>query len=344
MQTQPRPVSGQELDGLQRMTPAGADAPALVTVIGEAIVDLIPGSRPRSFEASPGGSPFNVAVGLARRGQATALMARLGDGAFGRLLRDQARAEGILLDAAPHAAELATLAVVSLDAEARASYDFYADGTADWQWTPDEISRVPAATAVLHFGSLASWTAPGAEHILGLADRMRDRGDVLVSYDPNIRAGLLPDRGQGRELAGRAVRCAHLVKASAEDIAWLYPGRDPQDVARYWLELGAAVVVITAGPAGADAFRRTEAPLHRPALDVEVADTVGAGDAFTAGLIGALVEQGRYRPAELARAAAAALAAAVDEAILSAALTCQRPGADPPTAAELAAARSRRLA
>jgi fructokinase len=326
------------------MTAVGAGTPALVTVIGEAIVDLIPGPQPRSFEASPGGSPFNVAVGLARRGLATALMARLGDGAFGRLLRDQARAEGILLDAAPHAAELATLAVVSLEADAQASYDFYADGTADWQWTPAEISRVPAATAVLHFGSLASWTAPGAEHILGLAARLRERGDVLVSYDPNIRAGLLRDRGYGRDLAERAVRRAHLVKASADDVAWLYPGQGAPDVARHWLELGAAVVVITAGAAGADAFSRTAPPLHRPALDVPVVDTVGAGDAFAAGLIGALVEQGRQRPAELARGAAAPLAAAVDEAILSAALTCQRPGADPPTAAELAAVRSRGLA
>jgi len=323
------------------MTAAGPGTLTLVTVIGEAIVDLIPGPQPRSFVASPGGSPFNVAVGLARRGLATALMARLGDGVFGRLLRDQARAEGILLDAAPHAAELATLAVVSLDADAQASYDFYADGTADWQWTAAEISRVPAATAVLHFGSLASWTAPGAEHILGLAGRLRERGDVLVSYDPNIRAGLLRDRGHGRDLAERAVRRAHLVKASADDIAWLYPGQGAPDVARRWLELGAALVVITAGAAGADAFSPTGPPLHRPARDVPVVDTVGAGDAFAAGLIGALVEQGRHQPAELARGAAAPLAAAVDEAIISAALTCQRPGADPPTAAELAAARSR---
>jgi fructokinase len=321
---------------------ADTGARALITVIGEAIVDLIPGTGPRSFEAFPGGSPYNVAVGLARRGRATALMARLGDSAFGRVLREQAAAEGILLDAAPPAAELATLAVVSLDDDAQARYDFYAEGTADWQWTPDETSRVPEATAVLHFGSIASWTAPGDEHILGLASRMRERGDVLVSYDPNIRTGLLRDSDHGRMMAERGVRLAHLVKASAEDIAWLYPGRSAKDVAQLWLALGATVVVITAGAAGADAFSLSSPPLHRPALDVPVVDTVGAGDAFVAGLIGALAEQGRHRPAELARCPAPELAGAVEEATLSAALTCQRPGADPPTAAELDSARSRR--
>src|SRR5580704_12650018 len=123
-----------------------------VTVIGEAIVDLIPAGPPRTFQAVPGGSPYNVAIGLARLGHHATLMARLGDTAFGRILRDHARAEGIDLGAAPTAAEPSTLAVVSLDAQARASYDFYFDGTADWQWTAEETGRAPAQAAVLHFG------------------------------------------------------------------------------------------------------------------------------------------------------------------------------------------------
>src|ERR1700733_10430990 len=139
-----------------------------VTVIGEAIVDLIPAGPARTFQAVPGGSPYNVAIGLARLGHHATLMARLGDTAFRRLLRDHAQAEGIDLSSAPSAAGQATLAVVSLDAEARASYDFYLDGTADWQWTTEETARVPDRTAVLHFGSLASWTPPGDDQVLGL--------------------------------------------------------------------------------------------------------------------------------------------------------------------------------
>ena len=151
--------------------PSGAAAG--VTVIGEAIIDLVPGDQPRTFQAVPGGSPYNVAVGLARLGHRTTLMARLADTAFGRILRDHAEAEGIDLGAAPHAAEPSTLAVVSLDASAQASYDFYLNGTADWQWTAEETGRAPERTAVLHFGSLASWTPPGDARIIELAERMR---------------------------------------------------------------------------------------------------------------------------------------------------------------------------
>jgi fructokinase len=121
-----------------------------ITVIGEAIIDLVPGDQPGTFHAVPGGSPYNVAIGLARLGHDVALMARLADTAFGRILRDHARAEGIDLHAAPRAAEPSTLAVVSLDASARASYDFYLDGTADWHWTAEETGRAPEGTAVLH--------------------------------------------------------------------------------------------------------------------------------------------------------------------------------------------------
>ena len=319
------------------MSPGSAHA-APVTVIGEALIDLVPGPDPRSFLALPGGSPYNVAIGLARLGHDTTLMARLADNAFGRLLRERAAAEGIRLGAAPHASEPTTLAVVSLDDEARASYDFYLDGTADWQWTSDEIGRAPRTTAVLHFGSIASWTPPGDEHILGLASLMRDRADVLVTYDPNIRPGLLADHDQGQRLAERSIRLAHLVKASAEDISWLYPGRALDEVARHWLGLGAIVVVITDGGNGADAVTADGSLVHRPAREVTLADTVGAGDSFTAGLLGSLIRRNLHSPAHLARCPAQQLSAAVDDAILVAALTCQRAGNDPPTLAEATAA------
>jgi fructokinase len=228
-------------------------------------------------------------------------MARLADTAFGRILRDHAQAEGIDLHAAPSAAEPATLAVVSLDAQARASYDFYLNGTADWQWTAGETGRTPAENAILHFGSIASWTPPGDAEIGNLARRLRERGDVLISYDPNVRPGLLADPGHGREVAERAIGLAHLAKASSDDIAWLYPELSPADVAQRWLELGATVVVITSSADGAYAYTAHGSPVRRPALDVTVVDTVGAGDSFTAGLIGSLLSRGQYAPGELAR-------------------------------------------
>jgi fructokinase len=312
-----------------------------VTVIGEAIIDLIPAGPPRTFQAVPGGSPYNVAVGLARLGHRASLMARLGDTAFGRILRDHAEAEGVDLQAAPRAAEPSTLAVVSLDAAARASYDFYLNGTADWQWTDLETGRAPGGTAVLHFGSIASWTPPGGARILELAGRLHGRGDVLISYDPNVRPGLLMDHRHGQSVVERAIRVAHLAKASTDDLAWLYPDRAPDEVARHWLSLGASVVVITGGPEGAWAYTADGRAVRRPALDVTVVDTVGAGDSFTAGLIGSLIGRGQQAPADLVRCSPDELAGALADAILVASLNCERRGNDPPTAADVLAARNR---
>ncbi len=303
-----------------------------VTVIGEALVDLVRHGAGAEFSARPGGSPFNVAIGLARLGHRTSLMARLADNAFGRMLRDHAAAEGIDLSHAPCPAEPTTLAVVSIDADAQADYDFYCEGTADWQWTAAEAARLPAATGVLHFGSAASWTAPGDAHIDSAVRALRDRGGVLISYDPNVRPALLGRPSRARPLIERGVGAAHVVKASREDIAWLYPDSDVEQVAARWLGLGALLVVISDGAAGAHLFRPGTAPLRRGGRTVEVRDTVGAGDAFMSGLLDALLRRGLGAPERVRESSAEALAAAVDDAILVSALTCERVGADPPTA------------
>ncbi|MGW7529974.1 carbohydrate kinase family protein [Streptomyces sp. NPDC054783] len=310
--------------------PAGL--PPAVTVIGEALIDLVQLDIPGDYRARPGGSPFNVAVGLARLGHRIALMARLADNTFGRILRTQAEAEGIDLTHAPAAAEPTTLAVVSMDPEGRASYDFYLDGTADWQWTDAETARAPQNTAVLHFGSVASWTPPAAEHIHSAVQRLHAGGTTLISYDPNVRPALLGDPARGRQAVDRSVATAHLVKASREDVEWLYPDTPIERIAAHWMELGALLVVITDGPDGAHAFHTRAGSLSRPGRKVAVVDTVGAGDAFAAGLLGALLRHGLNTPRALATADPGVLTIAMDDAILVSALTCERQGADPPSA------------
>jgi fructokinase len=302
-----------------------------LTVIGEALIDLVPGDGPGRYEARPGGSPFNVAVALARLGHAVTLMARLADNAFGRLLREHATAEQVDLSRAPKATEPTTLAVVGLDREARATYDFYTDGTADWQWSAGEAARVPADTAVFHMGSLASWMPPGDERIHDAAARLRRDGRALVSYDPNVRPALLRDPARARALVERSAAVAHLVKASQEDVMWLYEGDSLDEVSRRWLGLGALLVVITDGADGVRLFPAGTDPVHRPGRRVRVADTIGAGDAFTAGLLGGLARRGLHTPERLRDCPPAALAAAADEAVLVSALTCERVGADPPS-------------
>jgi fructokinase len=309
--------------------------PAVLSVIGEALIDFVDAGDHSTFAAYPSGSPLNVAVGLARLGHDTEFMARFGQDTFGRMLRAQAERNGVGLSSSVAAAEQSSLAIATLDQDAKAHYDFYLTGTADWQWTDAEL-RVPPATRILHAGSLASWLPPGADRIIEMLRRFRD--DMLVSYDPNVRPGLLGSPEQAREPIERAVAVAHLVKASDDDIGWLYPG-DPEDViAARWLALGATAVVITRGERGACAYRAGAAPLERPAREIRLVDTIGAGDAFTSGLLGALARAGVRDAPGLA---AADLVEALDEAILVAALTCERAGADPPTAAELEAASTR---
>jgi fructokinase len=306
-----------------------------IAVIGEALIDLVPGSGAGEFVARPGGSPYNVAIGLARLDHPTALFARLAADAFGRLLRSRAIDEGLDLRFSPAATEPTTLAVLSLDQQARASYDFYIDGTANWQWSSAELTGLPDFD-VVHFGSLVAWTPPGDTAILGAVSALRAADQVLVSYDPNVRPSLLGSPSTAVPQIEKGVAAAHLIKASREDVEWLYPDESLPDVARRWLELGAIVVVITDGGDGAQGFTASGS-WTAAARRVEVVDTIGAGDAFTSGLLAGLIERSVGTPAALRRARPDVLAAAVDEAILVSALTCERAGAEPPTRQEFLA-------
>jgi fructokinase len=301
-----------------------------VTVIGEALIDLVPANESGHYLAHPGGSPFNVAVALARLRQRTALMARLGDHGFGDLLRQRAMAEGIDLGAAPRATEQATLAVVSLNGTGQASYDFYVEGTADWQWTSAELRRLPSDCEVLHFGSIASWTPPGSKRIDVVVREARARRQVLISYDPNVRPALLASPSRARILVERSVGQSHLVKASRDDLEWLYPSQSLDEVCSYWQGLGAALVIVTDGARGALAYRAGARPLRRQGRAIHLVDTIGAGDAFTAGLLSGLIRRGFHAPDQLAAIPESALVDVIDEAVLISSITCERAGADPP--------------
>ncbi|MDQ6850428.1 MAG: carbohydrate kinase [Actinomycetota bacterium] len=308
------------------------------TVIGEALVDLVESSAaPGTFRAHAGGSPYNVALTLARLRQPVSLVARTGRDSFGRLLEEKARASGVGFDRWQIVDEPTTLAVASLDHAGRAQYDFYLDRTAGLGFDQSVIDVVPTG-GLFHLGSIASWRAPSGPVLLALQQRVYATGDVLVSYDPNVRSGLVADLGATRAAIERCIASAHLVKASDEDVAFLYPEVAPESVAARWCRLGVSVVVLTLGAAGSAAFGAAGELSRRPSLTIEVADTVGAGDSFTGGLLAGLSDSGLSTPDALATAAAEGdgrIDDALLQAIVVAAITCERSGANPPTREEL---------
>lgn len=318
--------------------------PPRFTVIGEALIDLVDtGGSP--YAAHAGGSPLNVAIGLSRLGQRTAFLGRFSRDPFGAVLRRHAARSNVDLSLAVAAAEPSTVALVELD-EGAAHYTFSIDGTADFQWTDAELAKLPTSVEAVHFGSLASWLPPGDRAIGRWIAQLHAAGTVLLSYDPNVRPALQPDPALARRSVEAALAQAHVVKASEDDLRWLYGDAALGDtalgdIAARWLAMGPHLVVVTRGGAGAVAFVGGCDPLTRPVHAAPVIDTVGAGDAFMSGLLDGLARRELTAPSRLQAAVCrpSTLAAVLDEAALVAALTCSRAGAAPPWADELDAPR-----
>jgi len=307
----------------------------VLVVCGEAVIDLISDGSPAGYQARPGGSPLNVAAGSARLGIETAMLARLCGGRFGELLRLHLTEAGVDLKFSVDALEPATLAVLSLDHDADAVYDFYLQGTADWGWSAPELpDPLPAEVAALHVGSLASWRAPSCVAIAEMVLRESRRGQVLISFDPNVREAAVDHPGEVRVRIAELIQLAHIVKVSVADITWLCPGESPAAAAARWAHSGPDLVVLTDGSKGAIAYRQGNPPRHVAARKVPVVDTVGAGDAFTAGLLAALADRGRLHRDALVGLDDSELDAVLGSAAIVAALSCTRQGADPPTRVE----------
>jgi fructokinase len=277
----------------------------MITVLGGALVNLVPTSDETMLRALPGGSAFNIAIGTARQGFPTALVARFSRDAFGQLLRRHAELVGVDLSAASEADEPTTIALMPARPAKSPRRSLYLEGTASRQWSSAELSLIPSETTVLHIGSAVHWPAPVMARILRIAGRLRLRG-ALVSVDLNIRPEIVEaldeTPGQSRLLLDRLLRSADVIRTSTADIGWLFPERAPQAVAESWLKLGPGLVVVASGASSAMAVRGSGSALHRQSYRgngrdhdsgpcrVNGTDAIGAADGFTAGLLGTLYE------------------------------------------------------
>ncbi|MDJ1159518.1 carbohydrate kinase [Chelatococcus sp. SYSU_G07232] len=304
----------------------------LILVAGEALVDLIPEGTAEAplFRPVLGGSPFNVALALARLGAPSAYAGRLSLDAMGERFAGALGAAGVDLSLAVRDARPSPLALVTRDGDGSASYGFYLAGTA-YDGEAPLGGPWPDGVAHLHVGSFAALDERHGPATLKALSAFAGTGST--SYDPNIRPALMPGRAETLRRVTARVGLAGVVKASEEDLAWLYPGRDPLDAAHSWSLLGPRLTVVTRGAAGAVAFAAGKA-VAVPAPAVAVADTVGAGDCFMAALLAAM-----HRDGALVAGAEPPTRVAVVRwltfAVAAAAIVCARQGADPPLLAEV---------
>jgi len=301
-------------------------------VCGEALWDLfaVEGERGLLFDARIGGSPFNVAMGLSRLGQDSALLTGLSTDRLGERLFAALKQEGVEDRYLVRTSRASTIGLVDVGPDGGPVYSFY--GTADREVTEADLPVLGPDVWGLHAGSFALVVEPVGSSLLTLF--RREAGKRLITLDPNVRLNVAPDVALWRDRIAAFVAHADLVKVSDEDLALLYPGSSVDAVAKSWLGAGAGLVVVTRGPHGAEAyghFGRIEAPGRK----IVVADTVGAGDTFQAALIARLSEHGVTSGERLRALGAEQVAELVDFAIRAAAITCTRRGADLPRRAEL---------
>jgi len=305
----------------------------MIVCCGEALVDMVPArcEGGSGYLTKPGGSPYNVAVGLGRLEIPVGFLGSISVDFFGDLLVRHLRENGVDLRYVVRAPSPTALAFVHLAAGKEPVFQFYGTGTADVMLALDDLPvTFPPEVVGLHFGSISLLRPPASEvyeHLMRREHRKR-----VISLDPNVRPAFIPDRAAFRVRLEDWICRVDLVRASRADVAWVYPGEPIEEVARRWVAAGAGLVVVTLGEEGA--FGCTVASTVRlPAHPVQVVDTVGAGDAFTAALLAWLVRTGWFD--RIGKIPEGALAEALHYAARAAAVTCTRQGADPPYRWEL---------
>ncbi|MEJ8838243.1 carbohydrate kinase family protein [Ramlibacter sp. AN1133] len=307
----------------------------MILVLGEALLDVFAGADTATgllFDARVGGSPFNVAVGLARLARPVAFAGGVSTDRFGERLLQALRAEGVDVSLVQRPVAPTTLSVISADAAGVPTYAFHGDQGADRQLCAAPLEHLPAAIRAVHVGSYPLVVEPIASSLRRVVEA--SRAQRLIACDPNVRLNVEPSVLRWRAAVEWMVQRTHLLKISAEDAGLLYPDVPLDALARRWLAQGVALVVATCGGDGALAWTARAQGSAR-AQEVTLVDTVGAGDTFQAALLAWLGENERLQPQALAALSGEELGSALRFAARAAAITCGRRGADLPRRAEL---------
>jgi fructokinase len=290
------------------------------------LIDLIPGADGVRVP-HVGGGPANTAKALARLGHDVQFIDGISTDEYGLAARKELLDDEVKLDLALTSDKPTCLAIISLDANGGASYEFKIDGTAtfdfDLKWLPDSSRHKPQ---VLHIGTLVTVIQPGADVLYDWAMQVAEFAPIV--FDPNIRPSVMGDHDLYEAAVEKWAALSSVIKVSDDDIAWLYPGQKYEDVAQRWLNDGAALVVVTRGSNGIIGFTQ-EGSVKVDGAKITVADTVGAGDTVGAIIVEAMVEKG------ILALTGDVLKATLHRAAVAAGITCSRKGAQPPYKHEL---------
>lgn len=319
----------------------------MIVVIGEALIDLIEDkSTAGRYQAVVGGANANVAIALARAGTKQQLLARISSDAFGQKIHQRLVDNKVGLDFTIAAKEPTSVAIASIGSSGGASYSFYVENTADWGWTKDELPTQQTMSAIgataLQFGCLTMAMPPGNAVVEAWAKEYFEKDLLTLSHDVNVRPALGFDADAERGRVERVNFFSHLIKASDDDINWLYglePGANVDQIAWDWIGDSAKIVFVTRGGEGASIYRRNKTKLDVASRKVKVQDSVGAGDTFCANTLAQLQQIGALGSGAFERLAALTdkqLIAIAKVSSVAASMTCEKTGAEPPTDFELA--------
>jgi fructokinase len=297
-----------------------------IWVCGEVLIDLIPGADGVRV-GHVGGGPANTAKALARMGHDVQFIDGLSTDEDGQAARKNLLDDEVKLDLALTSDKPTCLAIVSLDANGGASYEFKIAGTATFDfsldWLPDPSRYKPN---VLHIGTLVTAIQPCADVLYDWALQVAEFAPII--FDPNIRPAVLSDRDAYVALVEKWVAISSVIKVSDDDLVWLYPGQELADIASRWVRDGVALVVVTHGAQGLVGYT-AEGATKVDGVKIDVADTVGAGDTVGAIIVEAMVEKG------IMTLIGEELESTLRRAAIAAGITCSRKGAQPPYKHEL---------
>jgi fructokinase len=306
----------------------------MILSCGEALIDMLPRittADEAAFAPYAGGAVFNTAIALGRLGAPSGFFSGLSTDLMGEILIDTLAASRVDTRFAARSPRPTTLAFVKLKG-GQATYAFYDENTAGRLLSAADLPALPPSVTALFFGGISLVNDPAASTYEAL--QAREAPHRVTMIDPNIRPGFITDEAPYRARIGRMMAMADVVKLSDEDLHWLMGEGEGVTLARRIIATGPKIVFITEGAAGARAITATQNRFFA-ATSVTVADTVGAGDTFNAGVLSALHERGALTRAALANLPGDTLDAALSLGTRAAAVTVSRPGANPPWAHEL---------